>query len=111
VSSKKTADKKTADKKTTAQKTTAKKTAPKKPPAKAAAPGASSTGATQLASPGDVIVVDSMKVGSPAREGEVLEVIRGPVTVSYRIQWTDGHQTLLTPSGGNARVVRSSSPG
>jgi hypothetical protein len=96
--------------KKTAKKTTAKKTAPKKPPTKTAASGDSSAGATQPAAPGDVIVVDSMKVGSPSREGEVLEVIRGPVTVSYRVQWNDGHQTLLTPSGGNTRVVRSSNP-
>jgi sRNA-binding protein len=95
-------------KKTTAKKkTAAKKTAPKKSDTKAAAPREPSASATQIAAPGDVIVVDSMKVGSPSREGEVLEVIRGEVSVSYRVQWADGHQTLLTPSGGNARVVRA----
>jgi len=55
--------------------------------------------------PGDRIVIDSAKVGSPPREGEVLEVIQGEVNVSYRVQWTDGHQTLIAPLLGSARIV------
>jgi sRNA-binding protein len=102
VSAKKTATKKKA---------ATKKTAAKKPATEKATPRQRSSDKAQLPGPGDVIVVDSMKVGSPSREGEVLEVIRGQVTVSYRVQWTDGHQTVLTPSGGNARVVRASGRG
>jgi hypothetical protein len=57
---------------------------------------------------GDLIVIDSPQVGSPPREGEVLEVIHGEVSVSYRVRWADGHQTLIAPKGGSARIVRAS---
>jgi Domain of unknown function (DUF1918) len=60
------------------------------------------------AEPGDFILIDSPQVGSPPREGEVLEVIQGKVSVSYRVQWSDGHQTLIAPKGGTAGIVRAS---
>ena len=78
-----------------------KKTAGKKPATKKAmAPGTP-------ARKGDLIVIDSSKVGSPPREGEVLEVIQGQISVSYRVQWPDGHQSLIAPGLGSARVVRA----
>jgi Domain of unknown function (DUF1918) len=81
-------------KKATVKKATAKKTTVKK-----------SVKATGL---GDLIVIDSAKVGSPPREGEILEVIQGEVSVSYRVKWDDGHQTLITPALGVARIVPAS---
>ncbi|MBI2238739.1 MAG: DUF1918 domain-containing protein [Actinobacteria bacterium] len=60
------------------------------------------------ARPGDFIVIDSPRVGSLPREGEVLEVIQGEVSVSYRVQWADGHQTLIAPKSGTARIIRAS---
>ena len=63
---------------------------------------------TMPAEPRDFILIDSPQVGSPPREGEVLEVIQGKVSVSYRVQWSDGHQTLIEPRGGTARIVRAS---
>jgi hypothetical protein len=60
---------------------------------------------------GDLIVLDSAQVGSPPREGEVLEVIQGDIRLSYRVRWPDGRQTLITPTGGTARFVRASSRG
>ena len=57
---------------------------------------------------GDVILIDSPQVGSPTREGEVLEIIQGEVNVSYRVRWTDGHQSLITPMSGTARILRAS---
>jgi hypothetical protein len=54
-------------------------------------------------------VLDSAQVGSPPREGEVLEVIQGEVRVSYRVRWPDGRQTLISPTGGTARIMRVSS--
>jgi Domain of unknown function (DUF1918) len=67
------------------------------------------TGAnTATAKPGDQIVIDSRQVGSPPREGEVLEVIQGEASVSYRVQWPDGHQSLIGPASGSARIVRES---
>jgi sRNA-binding protein len=81
-------------KKTAAKKPTAKKPAAKKPAAKKPAAPAR-----------DLIVIDSSKVGSPAREGEILEVIHGEVRLSYRVQWPDGHQSVVAPMLGSARIV------
>lgn len=61
-----------------------------------------------LAVPGDLIVIDSPQVGSAARRGEVVEVIQGETGVSYWVRWPDGHQSLIAPKGGIARVVRAS---
>jgi hypothetical protein len=55
---------------------------------------------------GDRIVVESESVGTPAREGEILEVIAGSVSVRYRVRWADGHESVFTPSVGSARIVR-----
>jgi hypothetical protein len=95
MSAKKTTAKKTTAKKTTARKTTARKTTGKK-------------SQPMPAKPGDVILIDSTHVGSPPREGDVLEVVQGEVSLSYRVQWADGHQSLITPASGTARIIRSS---
>jgi len=63
---------------------------------------------TMPAQPGDLILIDSPQVGAMPREGEVLEVIQGEVSVSYRVRWADGHQSLIAPKGGTARIVRAS---
>jgi hypothetical protein len=54
---------------------------------------------------GDRIVVESETVGTPTREGEIVEVIHGDVSVRYRVRWQDGRETIFTPSGGSARVI------
>ncbi|HLA91992.1 MAG TPA: DUF1918 domain-containing protein [Actinomycetota bacterium] len=56
---------------------------------------------------GDLIVIDSPQVGSPPREGEVLRVIHGEVSVSYRVKWADGHETLISPAAGTVAIVRA----
>lgn len=89
----------------TTMKPAAKKTTGKKPAAKKKT---TSPSAPAPARKGDLIVIDSSKVGSPAREGEVLEVIQGQISVSYRVQWPDGHQSLIAPGLGSARVVPAS---
>jgi hypothetical protein len=88
----------------------AKKATAKRATAKKAIPRGSSQVLSQPtpAEPGDFILIDSPQVGSLPREGEVLEVIQGEVSVSYRVQWSDGHQTLIAPKGGAARIVRAS---
>ena len=53
---------------------------------------------------GDHIVIDSEAVGTPTREGEILEVVSGSVSVRYRVRWSDGHESTFTPSGGSARI-------
>lgn len=57
------------------------------------------------ATAGDRIVVGSKQVGHPDREGEILEVIQGTISVRYRVRWSDGHESVFTPSAGGARVV------
>ncbi len=53
---------------------------------------------------GDRIIVESEQVGTPTREGEILEVIHGEIALRYRVRWADGHETIFTPSGGSARI-------
>jgi hypothetical protein len=52
---------------------------------------------------GDRLVVESNKVGSPRREGEIVEV-RGPDgSPPYVVRWDDGHEGLTYP-GPDAHV-------
>lgn len=57
--------------------------------------------------PGNRIIVESQRVGQLEREGEILEVMQTSVSVRYRVRWSDGHESTLTPAGGAARVVSS----
>ena len=92
--------KKIATTKTTSGKATAKKGAGTKVAAKKSA-------GSMHARKGDRIVIDSPQVGSLPREGEVMKVIVGQVSVSYRVKWADGHETLISPVAGVARIVRA----
>lgn len=92
-----------APKKSAASKAAAKKSATKGKAARAT-PGPGSPASARV---GDLIVIESEKVGSPPREGEVLEVVQGQVSVSYLVRWTDGHQSLIAPGAGNTRIVPS----
>jgi len=54
---------------------------------------------------GDRIIVDSDKVGIPARQGEILQVIPHEGHVEFRVRWDDGHVTEIRPSGASYRIV------
>jgi Domain of unknown function (DUF1918) len=54
---------------------------------------------------GQRIVVESETVGTPNREGEILEVIEGQVAIRYRVRWADGHESIFSPSGGAAKIL------
>jgi hypothetical protein len=54
---------------------------------------------------GDRILVESEQVGTPPREGEILEVIQGELGIRYRIRWADGHESVLRPTSGAATIV------
>ena len=54
---------------------------------------------------GSRIVVESEQVGTPPREGEIVEIFEGEIGVRYRVRWTDGHETVFTPGSGNVRIV------
>ena len=56
-------------------------------------------------SAGDRIVVESEKVGLPAREGVILEVIEASYGTRYRVRWDDGHESTINPAAGSARIV------
>ena len=53
---------------------------------------------------GDHIVVEGHTVGSPRREGEVVEVRGTDGDPPYVVRWNDGHEGLTFP-GADARVV------
>jgi Domain of unknown function (DUF1918) len=103
-------------KKATAKKSTARKVTPKRGKAKtvtaktvkeATAKKATAKKGTNRARRGDLIVIDSVHVGSPAREGEILKVIVGQLSVSYQVRWGDGHESFITPVAGTAHIVRT----
>jgi hypothetical protein len=109
-------------KKSSAKKGSVRKTTPKNVAAKKRTVGkttsAATTGTSRRSEPsssrraaparrGDRIVIDSSQVGSPPREGEVLRVIHGEVSVSYRVKWADGHETLISPAAGTVTIARA----
>lgn len=52
---------------------------------------------------GDVIVVESNKVGQPARQGVVREIVHHE-PLQLRVAWEDGHESVFVPHGGSLRV-------
>src|SRR5438045_1792135 len=42
--------------------------------------------------------------GGPPGEGEIIEVLEADLRVQYRVRWTDGHQSLVAPGPGAARI-------
>jgi hypothetical protein len=54
---------------------------------------------------GDRIALEAERVGTPEREGEVLEVVEGSTSVRYRVRWNDGRESLFTPAAGSVRVI------
>jgi hypothetical protein len=60
-----------------------------------------------VAEPGDRIVVESEKVGTPAREGEILEVTESPYGPTFEVRWDDGRRTGFRPAAGSAQIIRA----
>lgn len=57
------------------------------------------------AKPGDHILVETEAVGQSERGGEILEVIEGSTTITYRVRWDDGRESLFTPAAGAMRIA------
>ena len=57
-----------------------------------------------MARKGDLIVLNPRRVGGPARQGEIIEVIESDLRVQYRVRWNDGHESLFAPGAGAARI-------
>jgi hypothetical protein len=54
---------------------------------------------------GDRIVIGTDKVGQPAREGTILEVVEHEAGTEFVVRWDDGHESAIRPHGGTARVL------
>jgi hypothetical protein len=59
---------------------------------------------------GDVIVVESERVGQPQRRGVIEEVLREEHP-RFRVRWDAGHTSLFTPSAGSARIEQRKKAG
>ncbi|HET7465306.1 MAG TPA: DUF1918 domain-containing protein [Candidatus Dormibacteraeota bacterium] len=55
---------------------------------------------------GDRLVVESGRVGTPAREGEIIEVLGTGDSVHYLVSWEDGHKSTFFPGFGSSTIVR-----
>jgi hypothetical protein len=55
---------------------------------------------------GDRVVAESESTERPARPGTVREVLREDPAPRYRIDWDDGHSTVLTPAAGSLHASR-----
>lgn len=58
---------------------------------------------------GDRIIIESERVGTRDRTGEILEIRNSPLGPDYRVRWDDGHESEIRPKGGSARIVRPKS--
>ncbi len=63
---------------------------------------------TMDAQVGDRIVMDSDKVGIPARQGEILQVTPHEPHTEFRVRWDDGHVSEIRPSGASYRILTKS---
>jgi hypothetical protein len=52
---------------------------------------------------GDAIVVESERADQSARRGLIEEVLQKDPP-RFRVRWDDGHETIISPSGGVARI-------
>lgn len=60
--------------------------------------------------PPDEIVVDSEKAGTPARRGEILEILEESYGIRYRVRWEDGHESVIHPVAGTVHIHHHEEP-
>jgi Domain of unknown function (DUF1918) len=53
---------------------------------------------------GDTIILDSVDVGQPTRQGSILEVRSDANHEHYRVRWDNGQESLFYP-GTTARII------
>jgi Domain of unknown function (DUF1918) len=58
---------------------------------------------------GDNIVFESERVGQPAHSGVIEEVLKQHPP-RYRIRWEDGHESIVAPAAGAARIEPKKQP-
>ena len=53
---------------------------------------------------GDRLVISSRRVGQPAHEGVIIQIMTGTLgREMFRVRWSDGHETIMSP-GADAKV-------
>lgn len=52
---------------------------------------------------GDTIVLESERVGQPPHSGVIEEVLQEQ-PARYRVRWEDGHESIVAPAAGAARI-------
>jgi hypothetical protein len=52
---------------------------------------------------GDTIVLESERASQPARAGVIEEVVQ-PEPPRFRVRWEDGHESIVAPAAGAARI-------
>ncbi len=55
---------------------------------------------------GSRIVVEAEKVAQSARSGVIEEVLQAQPP-RYRVRWDDGHESIISPASGAARIEKS----
>jgi hypothetical protein len=58
---------------------------------------------------GDGIVFESERAGQPAHRGVIEEVVREQPPC-FRVRWEDGHESIVTPAAGAARIEPEQQP-
>ncbi len=54
---------------------------------------------------GDRILVETERAGQRDRSGEIVEVLEASTGIRYRVRWDDGHESVIQPAAGSARIV------
>ena len=52
---------------------------------------------------GDSIVFESERAGQPAHRGVIEEILREQPP-RFRVRWEDGHESIVSPAAGAARI-------
>ena len=52
---------------------------------------------------GDRVLVEAEKVSQPERHGVIEEILQEEPP-RFRVQWDDGHESILSPEAGSVRV-------
>lgn len=54
---------------------------------------------------GDRVSMESERIGQPAREGVIQEVLGAGDNSHYRVRWDDGHESTFYPTAGTTRII------
>jgi uncharacterized protein DUF1918 len=54
---------------------------------------------------GDLVSLESERVGHPPREGVILKVMGEGAGIHYLVRWEDEHESTLFPESGILRIV------